>query len=149
MSEIENEKKIICHEKIMEVRDYECDMADGVNNSVYYNYLEHARHSMLKEGGIDFAELARQRVGLIVANATIDFKRSLMSGDQFVVKTIIRRVSKIRFEFSQDIYKLPELTHIVSAKIIGLPINPEGKPKLTPLLEELVMPMCSPLETTA
>jgi len=46
----------------MEVRDYECDMADGVNNSVYLNYFEHARHSMLKTRGIDFAELARKKL---------------------------------------------------------------------------------------
>lgn len=50
-------------ECVMEVRDYECDLADGVNNSVYMNYLEHARHMLLKQGGIDFAALARQKIG--------------------------------------------------------------------------------------
>ena len=133
-------------EKEMEVRDYECDMADGVNNSVYYNYLEHARHSMLKESGIDFAELARQRIGLVVARAEIDFKRSLMSGDKFVIKSVVRRTSKVRFEFTQDIYKLSDQTLIASAKIIGIPINPEGRPKLPPELEPLIMAICSPLE---
>lgn len=135
------------HEQEMEVRDYECDMADGVNNSVYYNYFEHARHSMLKAGGIDFAELARQRIGLIVARAEIDFKRSLVSGDKFKITTVIRRISKIRFEFSQEIFKLPDLTLIASAKVIGLPIDPSGKPKLTPDLEALILPMLSEVET--
>lgn len=145
MNEVNNTHPFT-HQIIMEVRDYECDMADGVNNSVYYNYLEHARHAMLKEGGIDFAALARLRIGLIVASATIEFKHSLMSGDSFVVKTIVRRVSKIRFEFSQDIFRLPDNKLILKANIIGLPINSEGKPKLTHELESLIMPMCSPLE---
>lgn len=130
----------------MEVRDYECDMADGVNNSVYYNYFEHARHSMLKAAGIDFAELARRRIGLVVARAEMDFKRSLLSGDKFVVKTIVRRISRLRFEFTQNIYRLPDNQHMVEAKIIGTPINSEGRPSLAPELESLVTPLLSPLQ---
>ena len=132
-------------EKEFEVRDYECDMADGVNNSIYYNYLEHARHCMLKDGGIDFAELARKKIGLVVGRAEIDFKRSLISGDKFVIKTVLRRISRIRFEFEQNIFRLPDNTLMVTAKILGTPINPEGKPKLTPELEALVTPLLSPL----
>lgn len=137
----------IVFEKEMEVRDYECDLADGVNNSVYYNYFEHARHCALKEGGIDFAELARQRIGLVVARAEIDFMRSLISGDKFVVKTVIRRLSKLRFEFTQDIYRSTDNQHMVRAKILGTPINAEGKPRLSPELEALVAPLLTPLET--
>lgn len=140
-------KAPIVFEKEMEVRDYECDLADGVNNSVYYNYFEHARHSALKAGGIDFAELARQRIGLVVARAEMDFMRSLMSGDRFTVKTVIRRISKLRFEFTQDIYRLPDNQHMVKAKILGTPINAEGKPRLSPELEALVAPLLSPLES--
>jgi acyl-CoA thioester hydrolase len=116
-------------------------LADGVKNSVYYNYFEHARHCMLKESGIDFAELARQRIGLVVVRAELDFMRSLMSGDQFVVKTIMRRISKLRFEFEQNIYRMPDMQHMVKAKILGTPINAEGKPKLSPELEALVTNM--------
>lgn len=39
------------------VRDYECDLQGVVNNAAYLNYLEHARHEMLRLSGIDFAEL--------------------------------------------------------------------------------------------
>ena len=45
-----------------QVRDYECDMQGVVNNSVYQNYLEHARHEFLKMLGIDFAEMTRRGV---------------------------------------------------------------------------------------
>ena len=41
----------------LEVRDYECDMEGIVNNAVYLNYLEHARHAFLKHKGFDFATL--------------------------------------------------------------------------------------------
>ena len=133
------------HQITLDVRDYECDMADGVNNSVYYNYLEHARHSMLKSGGIDFAELARQKIGLVVVKAEMDFLRSLMSGDRFIVKTKIFRASKLRFEFHQEIHKESDSQLIVRAKITGTPINSVGRPKLTPELEALIIPMCQSL----
>jgi acyl-CoA thioester hydrolase len=35
----------------MKVRDYECDMQGIVNNAVYQNYLEWARHEYLLSRG--------------------------------------------------------------------------------------------------
>jgi acyl-CoA thioester hydrolase len=58
------------------VRDYECDMAHVVNNSVYMNYLEHCRHEYLKTLGIDFAALAKNKTSLIVTRAELDYKWS-------------------------------------------------------------------------
>ncbi len=126
------------HEKEFEVRDYECDMADGVNNAIYMNYFEHARHCMLKEAGIDFAELARRKVGLVVKRIEVDFIRSLVSGDQFVIKTSISRISRLRFEFTQEIQKNPEGTIVARAKLVGVPINAAGKPFMEPELEDKV-----------
>ena len=48
------------------VRDYECDLQGVVNNAVYQNYLEHARHEYLKSIGIDFAALTLQGINLVV-----------------------------------------------------------------------------------
>lgn len=146
MSSADNE--FIIH---MEVRDYECDMADGVNNSVYFNYLEHARHSMLKAGGIDFAELARKRIGLVVLKAEIDFMRSLMSGDKFSVRSRLYRKSKIRFEFHQDIYRDSDNQLMLKGRILGASVGANGRPGLPEELEALIVPLCSelPEEATA
>ncbi len=71
-----------CFSLEMAVRDYECDLQGVVNNAVYQNYLEHARHEYLKSIGIDFAALAAQKINLVVVRVEIDYKASLTSGER-------------------------------------------------------------------
>src|SRR3712207_6706997 len=91
-----------------EVRDYECDLQGIVNNAVYQNYLEHTRHVFIKQQGLDFAALARQGINLVVVRIEIDYLYPLRSGDQFEVGLNLERVSRLRFGFEQDIFRLPD-----------------------------------------
>ena len=78
------------HELEFKVRDYECDMQGVVNNGVYQNYLEHARHEFLRSRGIDFARLTEEGVNLVVIRAELDYRKSLTSNDSFVVRSRVR-----------------------------------------------------------
>ena len=91
-----------------EVRDYECDLQGIVNNAVYLNYLEHARHCFLKSLGFDFAKLHKHGCDLVVTRAEIDYERPLQSGDRFVVCSALKRQRRIRFVFEQEILMLPD-----------------------------------------
>lgn len=121
----------------MTVRDYECDLQGVVNNAVYQNYLEHARHEYLKEIGIDFAALAAEGVNLVVTRVEIDYKLSLTSGDSFVVEVRPERISPVRIGFRQDIYRLPERKEVVRALVIGTALNQKGRPQLPEALKEI------------
>jgi len=88
-----------------QVRDYECDMAGIVNNSVYLNYLEHARHEFIKAMGLDFKGLYEAGIIAVVAHADLSYKTSLKSGDSFMVKIRVEH-SGVRYIFYQDIYRL-------------------------------------------
>jgi acyl-CoA thioester hydrolase len=116
------------HEIELKVRDYECDMQAVVNNGVYQNYLEHARHEFLLARGVNFAEAALAGINLVVVRAELDYKQSLTSGDRFVVRSRTKRVSRVRFQFLQDIYRLPDDTLMLSACIIGTSVNARGRP---------------------
>ena len=87
------------------VRDYECDLQGIVNNSVYFNYLEHARHEFLHAQGIDFAKLAREKVNLVVLRSEMDYKASLVPGDEFYVAVEPERISRLKFAFRQTVYR--------------------------------------------
>ena len=120
------------------VRDYECDLQGVVNNGVYMNYLEHARHEFLLDRGIDFAQLARDNVNLVVIRAELDYKLPLRSGDRFWIGVNVARPSKLRFEFLQDIYRYDDNKPVMNAKVTGTAMNERGRPMLPEAILRLV-----------
>lgn len=121
----------------MAVRDYECDLQGVVNNAVYQNYLEHARHEYLKSIGIDFAGLAAEGINLVVVRVEIDYKLSLTSGDRFAVTVAAEQLSPVRIGFRQDICRLSDGKPVVKALVIGTALNRKGRPQLPKELVEL------------
>ena len=122
----------------MAVRDYECDLQGVVNNAVYQNYLEHARHEYLKSIGIDFAALAAQGINLVVTRVEIDYKTSLTSGDHFVIEVRLERISPVRIGFRQDIYRLPDRKVAVKALVTGTALNTKGRPQLPEAMKDIL-----------
>jgi acyl-CoA thioester hydrolase len=113
------------------VRDYECDLQGVVNNAVYQNYLEHARHEFLISRGVDFAKLHDEGTDLIVTRVEIDYKSPLRSHDRFVVKLNLVREGNLRLVFEQEIFKIPDQKLVVLARVTGVatkkgrPVSPE------------------------
>ncbi len=122
----------------MSVRDYECDIQGIVNNSVYQNYLEHARHEYLKTTGLDFREYAGKGINLVVVRAELDYKYPLESGDRFVVCLNPSRESRLKFAFYQDIFREKDNKLILKAKIIATALNQRGRPEIPEELEVLL-----------
>lgn len=102
------------------VRDYELDMQGIVNNSVYQNYLEHARHEYLHFHGIDFADLTERGVILVVKNISMDFKKSLKSRDQFKVVVETYKEGHLKLVFKQTIINLASGKVALSALVTGV-----------------------------
>lgn len=119
------------------VRDYECDMQGIVNNGVYFNYLEHARHEFLLAKGIDFADLTAKTIHLVVVRSEMDYKNSLTSGDRFVVKVAVERISKVKFGFRQTVVRLSDEKVALEALVIGTALNERGRPFILPELETM------------
>lgn len=129
------------HSLQMAVRDYECDLQGVVNNAVYQNYLEHARHEFLKAHHLDFAALAKIGVNLVVVRAELDYKSPLTSGDEFVVNTRLEKLSRLKLAFHQTITRLGDRKLMLAAVVVGTGVNSQGRPylpeQLLPLLSKL------------
>ena len=109
------------------VRDYELDVQGIVNNSVYQNYLEHARHEFLHHHGIDFVDFAQNNIMLVVKSIEMNFKNSLVSRDQFKIEISAEKEGNLKVIFHQDIIRLSDNKAILSAKVTGVAIK-NGRP---------------------
>lgn len=125
------------HELELGVRDYECDMQGVVNNAVYQNYLEHARHEFLRSRGVDFAEVTAAGINLVVVRAELDYRKSLVSGDRFCIRSLWLRASRLRFEFHQEIVRLPDEVTILNAKITATSLDRRGRPFIPESLQAM------------
>lgn len=121
----------------MAVRDYECDMQGIVNNAVYQNYLEHARHACMKKVGIDFKKYTLMGVHFVVVRAEVDYKSSLTSGDSFMVGLNLVKESRLRLVFYQDIFRLPDHKPVLMAKITATALNARGRPEIPQEVETI------------
>ena len=119
------------------VRDYECDLQGIVNNSVYFNYLEHARHEFLYAHGVDFAQLAKDKINLVVIRSEMDYKHSLLPGDEFYVAIEPVRISRLKFAFKQTVVRKLDEKVMLNALVIGTSVNEKGRPFLPPQIDNL------------
>lgn len=122
----------------MSVRDYECDLQARVNNAVYQNYLEHARHLFLQSRGVDFATLTASGIHVMVIRAELDYRRSLGPGDTFKAHLHTERVSRLRMAFVQRIELVGSGALVLEARFVVAGVNPQGRPCYVPELEMLL-----------
>lgn len=123
----------------MRVRDYECDIQGVVNNSVYQNYLEHARHEFLLANNVNFAEITAQGINLVVMRAELDYKTSLRPQDDFYITVECVRESRLKFAFIQHIYRSSDDKLVLQAKITGTGVNAKGRPEIPAELDGLML----------
>ncbi|MCK5674415.1 MAG: acyl-CoA thioesterase [Spirochaetales bacterium] len=114
------------------VRDYECDLQGIVNNAVYQNYLEHARHEFLQSADVDFAKLHTEGIDPVVTRVELDYKYPLKSQDKFIVSINLYREGQLRFIFDQTIIRLSDEQVMLEGKITavflqnGRPVKPDN-----------------------
>lgn len=89
---------------LIEVRDYELDSQNRVNNAVYLHYLEHARHKWLETKGISFSELNQQDIHLVVYENHIYYKGAVAAADIVEISTAVSKISPLKYVFNQKIF---------------------------------------------
>ena len=113
----------------LQVRDYELDQYGVVNNAVYSQYLEHARHEFLIAMGLDAAQVARSGRSLALSEIHVVYRISLRSRDLFAVTSRISEVRGARVTFAQAIYRAGETRPALQATAVAVFVDERGRPQ--------------------
>jgi len=90
----------------LEVRSYELDVYNHVNNAVYINWLEHGRCKMLQDKGLDYTRIIDNwGVRYMTVRTEIDYRQPLHLGDNVEISTQVERVGNTSVTLSQKVAK--------------------------------------------
>jgi len=103
----------------LEVRSYELDVYDHVNNAVYVNWLEHGRSKLLQDKGFNYTNIASVwGVRFMTVRTEIDYKQALKLGDRAEVTTQVEKVGNTSVTIAHSVKRLPQETIAAQAKVI-------------------------------
>lgn len=108
----------------MEVRDYELDCEQIVNNANYLHYMEHTRHKFCQDAGLSFIEMHERGIDAVVRKIEIEYKNSLRGGDTFLSCLSLERKGA-RFVFHQDILK--SSGEVMAEGVVTVVVLKDGK----------------------
>lgn len=101
---LKDTNKKYCFIMDMEVRDYELDCEQIVNNANYLHYMEHTRHRFCTDAGLSFIQMHNLGIDAVVRKIEVEYKTSLRGGDTFISCLRLERKGP-RFIFHQDIIR--------------------------------------------
>ncbi|GAA2352765.1 acyl-CoA thioesterase [Streptomyces violaceusniger] len=99
------------------VRGYETDVQGHLHQSVYLQYAEHARWSVLQRAGIRQADLLAKDVGPVALETTIRYQRELLAGEETEVTCSFKWSEGKTFRIEQVIRKTDGT---VAAEVTGV-----------------------------
>jgi acyl-CoA thioester hydrolase len=110
----------------MAVRDYELDSEGIVNNAIYLHYMEHTRHTFVKQEGVPFGSMTSDGLVPVVRRMEIDYHVPLRTGDVMLSCLWIERKGA-RFIFYQDIFRKDDEALVASAVVTIVCMENDGR----------------------
>ncbi|MFI1460590.1 acyl-CoA thioesterase [Nocardia carnea] len=99
------------------VRGYELDVQGHVNQAVYLQYAEHARWECLVAAGLQADKLVAARLGPVILETTIKYRRELRSGDEVRVSCEFEWGSGKTYRIRQEMIRADDT---LSAEVVGV-----------------------------
>lgn len=124
----------------LEVRSYELDIYDHVNNAVYINWLEHGRSKLLQDKGFNYTNIEQVwGVRFMTVRTEIDYRVPLYLGDRVVVSTQLHKVGNTSATLLQEITRSSDKGDVVSASArVVIVFTDAGSHKPVPVPAEFV-----------
>ena len=102
------------------------DASGRVYHANYLKYLERGRSNLIYQSKYNHQELLKKfNIIFVVKNLNINYLRPAFFEDILEVQTSINKLSRVKLNFNQKIFRNTEL--LVDAEVIVIPVNIEGK----------------------
>ncbi len=92
------------HKTKIQLRYNDSDQMGVVYHANYFTFFEQGRTDMLKFFGIDYYEIEKQGFIFPIRDVSCRYLRSIRLGEQIIVETEIKTLSKVRIDFEHKIY---------------------------------------------
>ena len=122
----------------VEVRSYELDVYNHVNNAVYLNWLEHGRSKLLQDKGFDYLSIMDAwGVQFMTVHTGIDYFKALKLGDRALITTQVAKVGNTSFTVAHGITRVGDNEPAAKAEVVIVYTDvATGRP--TPVPKEFV-----------
>lgn len=111
----------------IEVRVTEIDFMGHVNNGVYLDYIEWAREDWYNKAGFNIDMFDQLKIGTVVVNNNINYKKEARLGDKLIVTSKPIRVGKTSFVFKHEMYNTKTNELVSDAVVTGVTIDLETR----------------------
>lgn len=119
------------HTSYVEVRTYELDSYNHVNNAVYLNYLEYSRMDFLRAAGFDYLALFDEGYMLYVSQVNIKYKYSARLYEKLSIECTPTKLGKVSGTFFQ-VVKNEQGIVCAEAEVTWGCVDKTGKPAKLP-----------------
>ena len=119
------------HSCTLRVRSYECDSYGHVNNAVYLNYLEYARHQYLKDIDLSLDDLRVCGFAMLVVEIQIRYRKPAKNDDELTIVT--RPLKRLRLSGILNQRILRKNTELAEAEVKWTCVDAHGRPVPLPV----------------
>jgi YbgC/YbaW family acyl-CoA thioester hydrolase len=122
----------------IDVRSYEIDVYNHVNNAVYVQWLEHGRCKLLQDKGMDYVRIGDAwGVQFMTVRTEINYRRALALGETIEVSTSVQKVGTTSVTFRQVIQAVGDSEPAADALVV-IVYTSLGTGRPTPVPQEFI-----------
>ncbi len=110
----------------MKVYYEDTDASGRVYHANYLKFLERGRTNLIYQTNLTHQILINKfDIIFVVKNISINFKKPAFFEDSIDVISTVRELNRVKINFSQKIYKEPDL--LIDAEVLVIPVTTKGK----------------------
>ena len=118
----------------MEIKIYyeDTDAGGVVYYANYFKYFERGRTELLRELGVDLAELRRGGAQFVVRTAAAEYLSPALYGDTLTLKTTVTDLTGATVTFEHGLWRKGEEKPLATGTVTLASVNDAGRPTALP-----------------